>query len=48
MKNQKSTSKTKEEKLKINKETLKDLDPKGQNPKGGIVGPEYKKKMVTD
>jgi hypothetical protein len=43
----KSTPKTKGEKLKIDKETLKDLNPKGEGPKGGIVGPEYKKKIGT-
>jgi hypothetical protein len=47
MNKEKSTPKRKAEKLKMKKETLKDLNPKGQDPTGGIVGPEYKKKMTT-
>jgi hypothetical protein len=47
MNKEKSTPKAKGKKLKTIRETLKDLNPKGQDPKGGIVGPEYKKKMTT-
>jgi hypothetical protein len=49
MTEEKSAPKTKEKNLKISKETLKDLNPKGEGPKGGIVGPEYKPlKKTTD
>jgi hypothetical protein len=48
MNKEKSTPKAKERKLKISKETVKDLEPKGQDPKGGIIIPEYKKKLATD
>ena len=48
MNKEKRTPKTKGDKPQVNKKTLKDLDPKEQDPKGGVEDPDYRKKMIIN